>query len=154
MVARKSQAQGEFQKVKQAIENAEKVDAQLAETAKQLARFEDGMASGDLYSWAITTLRQFKASYNKVEIPQFSTIDGPKDVPLIPRFPYKQAALTVGGTAYFYDFGRFVADLENQFPYMRVLNLSLEPASGARDDKEKLNFRMDIAALVKPSRLD
>jgi hypothetical protein len=154
LVERKGLAKTEFLKVKQAIENADKIEAQLNDSTSQIAKLENSMASGDLYSWAINTLRQFKSPY-KVEIPQFSQIDGPKDVPLLPKFPYKQAALTIGGTAHFYDLGRFVADFENQNPYMRVLNVTLEPANGsAGDDRERLNFRMEIAALVKPSRLD
>ncbi len=109
------------------------------------------MASGDLYAWAITTLRTFKLGY-KVEIPQFSTIDGPKDVNLLPAFPYKQISLTVGGTATFHEFGRFVADFENQFPHMRLLNLSLEPGGlQAGGESSTLSFKMEIAALVKPT---
>ena len=154
LLERGALARKELQKVTQAIENADKIEAQLTESNKQMGKVEEGMASGDLYSWAITTLRQFKGAY-KVEIPQFSQIEGPRDVPLIPKFPYKQASLTIGGTAHFYDFGRFVADFENQYPYMRLLNVTVEPAaSHSTEDRERLNFRMDVAALVKPSRLD
>ena len=43
------------------------------------------------------------------------------------------------------------SDFENQFPYIRVMNLSLEPASSlVSSEKERLAFRMEIAALVKP----
>ena len=38
------------------------------------------------------------------------------DVNLLPNFPYKQATLTVAGTAHFHDLGRFLADFENQIP--------------------------------------
>jgi hypothetical protein len=70
---------------------------------------------------------------------------------MLPNFPYKQATLTIGGTAHFHDFGKFVADFENQFPYMRLMNVTLEPASGVlAADKERLSFRMEIATLVKP----
>ena len=57
------------------------------------------MASGDLYAWTINTLRQFKLGY-KVEIPQFSQIDGPKEMNMLAGFPYKQANMTISGTAY------------------------------------------------------
>jgi hypothetical protein len=74
------------------------------------------------------------------------------DVSLIPSFPYKQATVGVGGTAYYYDLGKFLAELENRFPYMRVQNLLLEPSPGANpEEKEKLSFRMEIVALIKPS---
>ena len=145
----KLSAQQKLEQVKQSIENAELIESQLGEAGARLGKVETTMASGDLYAWTIDTLRRFKLGY-KVEIPQFSQIDGPKDMNMLPGFPYKQANMTISGTAFYTDFGKFVADFENQFPYMRVLNLSLEPMpalSGA--DRERLSFRMEIAALVK-----
>jgi len=144
-------AEQRLQQMKQAIDHADQIEAQLCETKKQLDKLEEGMASGDLYSWAINTIRQFKLAY-KVEIPQFSQIDGPREMSMLAAFPYKQATITIGGSASFYDFGKFVSDFENQFPYARLMNLSLEPISGvASGDKERLSFKMQIAALVKPT---
>lgn len=138
-----------FDQVKQAIETADLVEAKLGEARQRLAKIESSMASGDLYSWTIDTLRKFKVGY-KVEIPQFSQIDGPKEMNMLAGFPYKQANMTITGTASYTDLGKFVADFENQFPYMRVLNLSLEPVpSLAGADKERLAFRLEIAVLVK-----
>ena len=145
----KASAQQKLSQVKQTIEMAEAIDAQLETAGKRLAKIETGMASGDLYSWAINTIRQFKLGY-KVEIPQFSQIDGPKEVNMLAGFPYRQVNMTISGTALFYDFGKFVADFENQFPYLRVLNLTLEPASAAiASERERLSFKMEVAALVK-----
>lgn len=150
LAEKKATTQQKLQQIRHAIATADQVEQQLCEAQKVLAKDEEGMASGDLYSWSITTLRTFKVGY-KIEIPQYSQIDGPKDVTLLPSFPYKQASLMVAGTASFHEFGRFVADFENQFPFIRVLNVSLEPASAmAQTDREKLSFRMEIAALVKP----
>jgi len=147
----KAAAQRKLQQVKQSIEMADAIESQLDEAGKRLAKVEAGMASGDLYSWAINTIRQFKLPY-KVEIPQFSQIDGPKEVNMLPAFPYRQVNMTISGTALFYDFGKFVAEFENQFPYLRVLNLTLEPASAAvASERERLSFKMEVAALVKPS---
>jgi len=146
--ARKS-AERRLQQMKQTIENADQIEAQLCETKKQLDKIEEGMASGDLYSWAITTIRTFKLPY-KVEIPQFSQIDGPREMSMLANFPYNQASITIGGSASFYDFGKFVTDFENQFPYARLMNLTLEPIS-ATGSGEKLSFKVQIAALVKPT---
>jgi len=143
-------AEQKLAQVRKAIQESETLQAQVVVAAAQLGKLEQGMAAGDLYSWAINTLRQFKVPY-KVEIPQFSKIDGPKDTTLLADFPYKQATLTIGGTAFFYDFGQFLADFENAFPYIRVQNLQLEPISAmSTTEAEKLTFRMDIIALVKP----
>jgi Tfp pilus assembly protein PilO len=150
LAARKQAATLKLELVKKAVGDAERIEIQLCEVDKRLARLEEGMASGDLYSWVITAIRQFKLPY-KVEIPQFSQIDGPKETNLLPRFPYKQATITVAGTARFHDLGKFIADFENQFPYMRLVNLSMEPAPAfAVADRERLSFRMDIITLVKP----
>jgi len=147
----KATAQNKLQQIKQTIEMAEAIDCQLDQAGKRLAKIEATMASGDLYSWAINTIRQFKLTY-KAEIPQFSQIDGPKEVNMLPGFPYRQVNMTISGTALFYDFGKFVADFENQFPYLRVLNLTLEPASASvASERERLSFKMEVAALVKPT---
>ena len=133
-----------------AVKNTDRIAAELAEASAALGKVEAGMACGDLYSWAITTVRDFKPSY-RVDIPQFSQIDGPRVMTLLPQFPYKQASLTVAGTAFFHDFGQFLADFENHFPYLRVVNLSLEPVpSLVVADQDKLAFKMDIVFLVKP----
>src|SRR5690242_10974277 len=140
-----------LEQVRQAIDAADQIESQLTEVQQRLGKVESTMASGDLYSWTINTLRQFKPGY-KVEIPQYSQIDGPKEMNMLAGFPYKQANMTISGTAFYTDFGKFVADFENQFPYMRILNLTLEPVPAlAGSDKEKLAFRMEIAALVKSS---
>jgi hypothetical protein len=146
-------AQQKLKMVQISIANAEALEAEVGEASARLSKLESSMASGDLYSWAINTLRQFKQPYEKVEIPQFSQIDGPKATSLLAGFPYQQASLTIGGTAYFADFGQFLADFENRFPYVRVQNLQLEPlapAAASPDEHGKLSFRMDIIALVKP----
>src|SRR5271166_672865 len=134
----KTAAEQRLQLVKQAIENADMLEAQFAEAGQRLAKIESSMATGDLYLWTFGTLRKFKLGY-KVEIPQFSQIDGPKEMNMLPGFPYKQATMTISGTAFYADFGKFVADFENEFPYMRLLNLSLEPVSAAAaSEKERL----------------
>lgn len=134
-----------------AVKNADQIEAALAEVSQTLAEKEATMATGDLYSWSINTMKKFKTTY-KVEIPQFGPITPPTEVSLLPRFPYKQAALNVGGKAYYHDLGRFITDFENQFPYMRVVNLTLDlDPSPTAGDREKLLFKMDIITLVKPA---
>ena len=150
LAADRATATQKLQQAKRAIEMTDQVEGQFCEAKKRLDKIEETMATGDLYSWAINTIRQFKLSY-KVEIPQFSQVDGPKEMTMLAKFPYKQATWTIAGTAQFHDFGKFLADFENQFPYARVLNLGLEPVSGpATADKERLSFRLEIVALVKP----
>ena len=121
---------------------------ELAISIEHLSKLEKNMASGDVYIWMIDTLRHFKQSY-KVEIPQVSQpIVG--DVTLLRKFPYKQAALSVSGSARYHELGKFLADLENQYPHFRVLNLEVTPASAA-GEMGLLSFKFDIVALVNPN---
>jgi len=149
LAQKKLEVQATQHRVLDAVRRASEIDAELASARKALSDAEADVASGDLYSWVINTLRQFKSNY-KVNIPQFSPISGTSEVSLLSNCPYKQATVSLSGTAHFHDLGRFVADLENQFPLMRVLNLSLElNQSPAADDQETVSFKLDIATLVK-----
>src|SRR5207247_2212000 len=100
-------------------------------------------------SWMLNLIRQFKLRY-PVDIPQFSQQAEVREMTLLPKFPYQQASLTVGGSARYHDLGRFIADFENQYPYFRVLNLRMDPLPAQSGEKEKLSFTMEIVALVKP----
>lgn len=137
--------------IRSTLQTRPKVDAAFIAATEKLAEEEQSMASGDLYAWFYTTIKTFKANYH-VDIPQFGTIETGNST-LIPNFPYKQVKSSVSGTAFFQDFGKFLADFENHFPYLRVENLTLEPIPGAATEaeREKLNFRMDIIAPVNNS---
>ena len=131
------------------VKRSATTEAELAVTSKRLGDLEDAMASRDVYSWVVTLLRQFKQPYKNVDIPQVSrpTVG---DMDLFPKFPYKQATMRISGTAYYYDLGRFIADFENEYPYIRVLNLEVHPAS-ASNQRGLLSFEFDIATLVNPN---
>jgi Tfp pilus assembly protein PilO len=148
LAKKKEEATARLAQMQEIIKHDEATREQLAEVSDVLDRLEEDMASSDPYLWFITTLRRFRQSYN-VNIPQVSQ-PSVGDVSLLPAFPYKQATLNIAGTASFYDLGKFIADLENQFPQIRLSNLSLEPASGG-SERDMLAFRMDVAVLVKPN---
>jgi hypothetical protein len=139
------------------VASAGQFQKNLETTTRRLQDIEDTMASGDMYSWFIQTVNKFKEGY-RVQIPQYSR-EVPVDVGLLARFPYKAVLFNLRGTAYFHDFGRFIADFENRFPYFRVQNIELEPvtasaANGAgtnpSEENEKLAFRMEVVTLVQP----
>ena len=131
------------------VRQADRLAQELTDSKKTLAEMESDIASGDLYSWIITTLRRFRAPY-KVEIPSVSPISPVTEVTLLANFPYKQTSINVSGTAHYHDLGRFLADFENQFPHMRLVNLNLDLDGGATEP-EMLAFRMEIVTLVKPN---
>jgi hypothetical protein len=153
------QAQEKVTSAKRRIEKEKQIQAELDLAGQGLKTIEDEMASGDLYSWLIVTLNKFRIPYtNTVEIPNFSR-ETVAEVLLIPNFPYKAATFTIRGTAYYHELGRFVADFENTFLHIRLLNLEMEPLglpnSGAvrtsPEEEEKLSFKMEIVTLIKPT---
>jgi hypothetical protein len=131
------------------VKKSKAIEKVFNDTAQSLADKEGTMATGDLYSWMFTTVRRFQKNY-KVEIPQISPV-ATAEMNLLPRFPYKQATVVVGGTAHYHELGRFIADFENTFPHMRISNLTLDLNSSPNaGDFEKLAFKLEITSLIKP----
>src|SRR5690606_1846020 len=56
-----------------------------------------------------------------ITMPEFS------EAGLLPKFPYKAASFGLRVNGQFHDIGRFVANLENAYPYFRVQNVRLAP---------------------------
>jgi Tfp pilus assembly protein PilO len=139
-------------KLKQYKDAARQMEATtnaLAELTEQLNLAEADVASGDLYAWTVDTIRRFKASY-RVEIPTPGQ-PSQSDCDLIGNFPYKQIRISLTGSAYYHDLGKFIADFENKFPHCRVLNLTTDASMAGPSGGEKLVFRLDLVALVKPA---
>lgn len=135
--------------IRDLVKNSRLIESELLRTSNTLALAEEDMPEGDLYASMVDTLRKFKLGRH-VDIPQFSSAGTATDVTLLPKFPYKQVVMTIVGTAYYHDLGKFVADYENEFPTSRIVSLDLAPASAQSPaDKEKLAFRMDVVSLVK-----
>ena len=135
---------GQLKGIEASIQQAESMANQLSNVTGHLSRDEQDMATGDVYAWTIDTMRHFKVNY-KVELPEIGQ-PSVGDVDLIAHFPYKQLKFTLRGSGYYHDIGKFIADLENKFPHMRIENLEMVPAGS---DGERLLFSMDIIALVK-----
>jgi Tfp pilus assembly protein PilO len=133
-----------------AIQQMNDTSNTLAAANLQLAHAEEDVAAGDLYAWTIDTMRRYKTGY-RVEIPNVGPPGQPGDCELLGNFPYKQIRFSLTGTAYYHDLGKFIADFENKFTHCRVVNLTADPVSENPTGGEKLNFRMDVIALVKPN---
>ena len=148
---KKVEAERKLVLMQEQIKHTDQAEAELANARSIITNLEAGMASGDLYSWVINTIRGFKSAY-KVEIPQFSPIGLPSDVNLVAKFPYKQVTLTLAGMAHYHELGKFLADLENEFPHIRLQNLDIQVNPNPRgEDAEKLVFKVDMVTLVKPN---
>jgi hypothetical protein len=149
-----------LEKAKTLVKQADKAEARVAAATNQLNVVEDAMASGaDHYTWAILLLEKARTRH-EVKIIEV-TRPVKSDVGLLAQFPYQAAIFTVRGAGHYHDFGKFLADFENSFPYFRIQNLSLAPASdsvvgsdtpAAVSAAENLSFRMEIVALIKPGQ--
>ena len=144
-----AEARSKLDSYKVAIKQAAATATELKDSLKQLNDAEQDVASGDVNAWTYDTLRGFKAAHH-VDIPNIGQTTSPSEVDMIPAFPYKQIKVTLNGSAYYHDLGKFVADLENTFPHMRVLNLAADPV-GSQGSGEHLNFHLEVVALVKPN---
>lgn len=148
--ASEREAAAKLKTMKETINREDQIKAELDEVSKALAVVEDGMASGDPYSWALDMVRRFRIAH-RVEVPVISQ-PVVSESTLLPKFPYKQASFALSGTGFYHDIGKFIADFENQFPEIRIVNLRLSPVTGLlNEEKEKLEFRMDIIALMRPN---
>jgi hypothetical protein len=151
VVAAEKGSENKLEDIKNRIKNADAVAVELANVTKTISRAEDDMVSGDPYSWTYDTIRVFKTSH-RVDIPEVGHPDI-GDVNLLPDFPFKQVKFSINGTACYHDLGKFIADFENAFPHIRVVGLEIQPAPASGGNDEKLSFKMDIIALVKPASL-
>jgi hypothetical protein len=148
-----------LEKAKTLVKQTDKAEAQLAVATNKLKVVEDSMASGDYYTWAIKLFETTRAGHEVKIIETTRPLKG--DVGLLAQFPYQAAFFTVRGAGHYHDFGKFLADFENSFPYFRVQNLTLTPgldsavvadASTAATGEENVSFRMEVVALIKPGQ--
>jgi Tfp pilus assembly protein PilO len=133
------------------LRRAPQIEEELEHKTGELLAIEDTMAWGDIYSRTLNTLNHFIRDH----LVSFNTSDLSReviaDVSLLPNFPYQSASFVVKVTAHYHDFGVFLADLENSFPYLRVQNLELIPVpKPLGPNTEKLECKFEIVMLVKP----
>ena len=135
-----------LEQMKRTINEADATASKVAEIDAVLDSAEADTASGDVLAWTYDTMRQFNVNRH-VDI---TTMGQPveSDEDLFDDFPYKQIKFEIIGTGYYHDIGKYIADLENKFPHIRVLNINIDP-NGSEAAPEKLSFRLEIAALVK-----
>jgi hypothetical protein len=130
---------------------AARKDQTLGEGAIQVfTQLESQMASGDLYRWVINELAPSQSKFN-VAITSFSPPQL-SDADLPPKLPFPQATYSLAGTAYYQDFGNFLAAFENRSAFVRPRSLTLEAANAGTiegDASEKLGFHFDFSILVQ-----
>ncbi len=104
----------------------------------------------DAYAWIISVINPFLQSRKGVSIYAYSQPDV-AEAGIFQNFPYKWATFHLKGTGYYYEFGRFFADLENEFPYFRVQNVVIASSSTPGVDPEKLSYTFDLVVPMTSS---
>ena len=115
---------------------------------------EEGMPEGDLYRWLIKILLPFQARHDV----EFSSFEPPQvgDSNRWPNVPYKSSMFSVVGVATYHNFGKFLADFENTYPFVTLRALELEPSganSGSPEDDRNLRFKMEFLTPIKPTEI-
>jgi len=149
-----SDAKKDVEFAQRLVAQSDRIETEMEAVDKRLEEIEAAMVSGDMYSWVIKTMNRFLIGQN-VEIPTFTppAVGGVGTFPEA-QFPYKAATFAISGTSYYHDFGRFLAQFENQFPCARIQNVQLEPAgipAAKPGNSEKIAFKLEIVALIKPT---
>ncbi len=147
------------------VQRADGIKEEMETGLKRLEEMETLMpqANDDLFARSYALMDKAKAGHaveiREVTRPERKEGEKKKEVGLFPSFPYDVSVFTVSGVAHYHDFGRFLADFENDHPYCRIQNVTLGTASDTGADaaagrlaKEKLAFRLDVVALIKPTR--
>jgi hypothetical protein len=120
------------------------IAAQLQARSDLLGKREATLAPDrDAYAWIISEINPFIQSRKGVSIYSYSQPDV-SDAGIFQNFPYKWATFHLRGTGYYYEFGKFFADLENQFPYFRVQNVTIVVNTTPGAEAEKLAYTFDL----------
>ena len=163
--SRLEKAQNRLTEAQKWLKNSDEIKSEMEKALRQLEDMEAQMprANEDLFAKSYALLDKAKAGHvveiREVTRPEKKEGEKKKDVGLFASFPYDASVFSVSGVAHYHDFGKFLADFENNHPYCRLQNITLgtvletgaEGATG-RLAKEKLAFRMDIVALIKPTQ--
>jgi Tfp pilus assembly protein PilO len=128
--------------------------ANLEELRKALDAHQSEMPRpGQDHVWFLNTIENRRTRYN-LDIADIKNPE-PWDPGVLPKFPFKAIAFNVTLVGGYTDFGRFLADFENSYPYLRTQIISVMPdtaigAGGSQgEDTGKLRFNFRVISLIK-----
>jgi hypothetical protein len=129
------------------------ISEQLQARSELLNKREATLAPDrDAYAWIIGQINPFIQSRKGVNIYSYSQPEV-SDAGIFQNYPYKWATFHLRGTGYYYEFGRFFADLENSFPYFRVQNVAIAVNTTPGADAEKLAYAFDLVVPMTSSEV-
>jgi hypothetical protein len=149
-----SASAGQLVDAKQLVERAGQIELEMQTVGKFLGKMEMDMVVGDPNLWIRLKLNEFSSKRDyKVEIP---TIGEPSEgeIGALPDFPYRAMQFRLYGTAFYHDLGNFIAEFENEYPYMRLQRLDIQPDVNAGQygpGSEMLTFSLELVVPIKPT---
>src|SRR5687768_18541927 len=100
---------------------------------------------GQYYYWFLKLVDQFRKD-EKLDNGFIVDITMPEfiEAGLLPKFPYKAASFGLRVNGQFHDIGRFIASLENTFPYFRVQNIKMTHAPAVSQSAAIPNLAVQV----------
>ena len=148
--------QDQVGKADKLVKKSSEIADRLSVVKTELDAKHEGMSGADPFLWFITLMNKY-VTVNATKYPSlanFQTVNytrEPVEVGLLPQFPYKAVVFTVQMVGNYQDFGRFLADFENDWPYLRVQNVNLRLPAAVPTD-EKLDITFEVVALRAPGQ--
>ncbi len=148
---------------------AASVQADLKDRRQQIADAEAQMIPMEQLKgkkWLLDKVNQFIGNKYDVVPTDLSAEPVIEKLLLLPKFPYSGAAYDLHVRARYHEFGKFLADFENSFPYISVQHVKMWPmatpseAGGQVSDKaedlpekdwEQLKIAVQLVVLFKPA---
>ncbi|MFN7138975.1 MAG: hypothetical protein ACK4UN_06530 [Limisphaerales bacterium] len=124
------------------------IEEEMVDLQAEIAAREESMASGDLYQWFMSKMIPATAG---TRLGGFSA-NPPAlgETRLLPKFPYRSATYSVRLNGHYHEFGKFIAAIENEFPYGRIQNLDI--TAPPAQTEERLNFTFEFVTLYHTNR--
>jgi Tfp pilus assembly protein PilO len=136
------------------------VQAEVEAQKKILAEKQEEMVRPDQdHVWLIRIMNtaDLRSKYG-IEVDSINAPE-PTEAGILPKFPFKAVALSVSLLGNYTDVGRFLADFENRYPYLRLQMLSVAPEVRPRETTRpneprdtttgQLRFNYRVIALLK-----
>lgn len=145
------------------IDKAERVIKRQATFNEEMAALKASLNTrqaamprpGEDHVWFLKIMEDRRGTYNL----DINEIRNPEawDPGVLPNFPFKGVSFNVTLVGGYTDFGRFLADFENEFPYMRVQLMNVTPDAQpgppgqpqVAQDTGKLRFNFRVISLIK-----
>jgi hypothetical protein len=140
------------------VYQAEQIGLELTNCLEKLHQREAGFApEHEPYSWMRGVMDRFYLPPNRGHpYKTVANIDFKQpeitEKGVIAAFPYKWAKFHITGEGRYHDFGKFIADFENAFPYFRIQDLEVSASlPGIRTDPFTLAYSFDVIAPQVPA---